>query len=505
MKAQHSSSNERRHGPMGSSRGPSQRKQAAVLADQRQEALQQRQLQWLMRAGPWIQRKLTIGAVDDPLEREADRVADQVMRMSEPAVRIVYPGATPIQRCSSGCDRVIDRQRLDEEEKLQTKPLSPAVLPRRAPQEEEEMLIKSKVATQGPTLATQAIPEDEELIQPQGHIDEVGGHVTSEVEDAIQGLSGQGAPLAEPVRAFMEPRFGADFSDVRVHADAHSQTLARRLKAKAFTFGRDLVFGAGHYAPYTKRGRYLLAHELAHVLQQDHGHDVPTQPRTSTFALQRRVDECKAWAPVDDLLVTKIIADAIGTTRTYDEALTRVIQERNRDANCCSLSYAAADHYLVIRDSAGKSCTHATLLAGLSSTRAVARPIIPKAGKCPVSPYDKSVFKWEAIAVGDICRDEHSIKKPDLEWLNDDDDIRDWVDKRSLADIGRLSTDIKIRAIQGLMSGWISDSDVETITKISRSVATKNEADAIRRKVDVLQMTSIGQRTKVRVAFATMP
>jgi hypothetical protein len=81
-------------------------------------------------------------------------------------------------------------------------------------------------------------------------------------------LRGGGQPLPDAVRADLEPRFGTDFGAVRVHADAPAAALAERYGAQAFTVGRDVVFGAGRYAPETGAGRGLLAHELAHVAGQ---------------------------------------------------------------------------------------------------------------------------------------------------------------------------------------------------------------------------------------------
>jgi hypothetical protein len=81
-------------------------------------------------------------------------------------------------------------------------------------------------------------------------------------------LSSPGAPLDARTRAFMEPRFGNDFSDVRVHSDARAVESAEAVQARAFTVGHHLVFGAGENAPGTAAGRALLAHELAHVVQQ---------------------------------------------------------------------------------------------------------------------------------------------------------------------------------------------------------------------------------------------
>jgi len=87
-------------------------------------------------------------------------------------------------------------------------------------------------------------------------------------------LSSSGHPLDARTRAFMEPRFGHDFSGVRVHTDARATESARAVNALAYTVGRDVVFGQGEYKPGTSEGRRLLAHELTHVVQQQRA----TQP-----------------------------------------------------------------------------------------------------------------------------------------------------------------------------------------------------------------------------------
>jgi hypothetical protein len=90
-----------------------------------------------------------------------------------------------------------------------------------------------------------------------------------EVERAIQGARGGGQALDSGVRAQMEPALGADFSGVRVHADAGADALNRSLNARAFTSGRDVFFRQGTYNPGSSSGRELLAHELTHVVQQN--------------------------------------------------------------------------------------------------------------------------------------------------------------------------------------------------------------------------------------------
>jgi len=82
-------------------------------------------------------------------------------------------------------------------------------------------------------------------------------------------LSSAGQPLDPATREFFAVRFGHDFANVRVHADAKAAESARSVNALAYTVGRDVVFGAGQYAPGTRAGQQLLAHELTHVVQQN--------------------------------------------------------------------------------------------------------------------------------------------------------------------------------------------------------------------------------------------
>ena len=77
-----------------------------------------------------------------------------------------------------------------------------------------------------------------------------------------------GEPLGQAERAYFEPRFGHDFGKVRVHRDAAAAASARDVAARAYTVGQHVVFGAGSYAPASRGGRSLIAHELAHVVQQ---------------------------------------------------------------------------------------------------------------------------------------------------------------------------------------------------------------------------------------------
>jgi hypothetical protein len=91
-------------------------------------------------------------------------------------------------------------------------------------------------------------------------------------------LDRPGQPLAPATLTFMGTRFGHEFSKVRVHTDARAAESARAMGALAYTVGRDVVFGTGQYAPGTIFGRRVLAHELAHVLQQGGTDSAPAFP-----------------------------------------------------------------------------------------------------------------------------------------------------------------------------------------------------------------------------------
>lgn len=110
-------------------------------------------------------------------------------------------------------------------------------------------------------------PEEEEVLQAE-QVERKTPEVTPSLESRIDSLQGGGAPLSGAARDFFEPRFGSDFSSVRVHNDAGAHDLARSVNARAFTVGRDIIFSAGEYKPGTPSGDRLLAHELAHTVQQ---------------------------------------------------------------------------------------------------------------------------------------------------------------------------------------------------------------------------------------------
>jgi hypothetical protein len=159
-----------------------------------------------------MQCKLQAGSVNDPLEAEADRVADRVMRMPDPEVAI-RTAAPQISRKCAGCEE-------EEEGKLQRKPAA------------------------GARSAGDAPPLVHEVLRSPGR------------------------SLDPGTRAFMEPRFGADFGEVRVHDGAQATESAKSVNALAYTVGNNVVFNRNQYQPGSIAGQRLLAHELTHVVQQ---------------------------------------------------------------------------------------------------------------------------------------------------------------------------------------------------------------------------------------------
>lgn len=107
------------------------------------------------------------------------------------------------------------------------------------------------------------------------------------VDPGVYGQQGGGQALDSVTRSYMEPRFGHDFSQVRIHADTRAATLARSINALAFTVGNSITFGAGQYQPGSASGQKLLAHELAHVVQQQHAPQIQRQEKPPSSGMTR--------------------------------------------------------------------------------------------------------------------------------------------------------------------------------------------------------------------------
>lgn len=195
-----------------------------------------------------IQPTLTVSQPDDEYEKEADRVAEAVMRMPPP--RSVGRGighdveSTRIQRMCTRCQR--------------------------------------RFRAGKPLNCTECEKTLQRKTRP-GDVPAVDG-----VQQQIQSLQSGGRSLPSSVRSFFEPRLGGDFSNVRIHTDSHADEAARTVSAEAFTLGTDVVFRSGAYRPGTKEGKHLLAHELTHVVQQTGQSTVAPHPMERVPAILQR-------------------------------------------------------------------------------------------------------------------------------------------------------------------------------------------------------------------------
>jgi hypothetical protein len=163
-----------------------------------------------------LQRKLEIGAANDPLECEADDTAEHILRMPQPVRDVTMDSSHRLRRCAA-CEK-------DEEQ--------------------HGRLARMSV---NPSAILQSV-------SPPSTVHKV--------------LGPPGQPLDGLARNFLEPRFGYDLGNIRVHTDSTAQDLARAVNARAWTVGKDIAFASGQYAPESHAGRLLLAHELTHSIQQ---------------------------------------------------------------------------------------------------------------------------------------------------------------------------------------------------------------------------------------------
>jgi len=177
---------------------------------QLQQTIGNRAVQRLLRSRT-IQAKLAVSQPGDVYEQEADRIAEQVMRMPDPA----------IQRSCSAC-------------------------------------------AAGGTTCSKC--ETEKRGRLQRRTEGSSESSDSVADDFVRGL-GPGQPLDPTTRAFFEPRFGRDFGQVRLHADEPAHRAASQIQARAFTYGQDISLGKGE----SESDRSLIAHELTHVAQQSEG------------------------------------------------------------------------------------------------------------------------------------------------------------------------------------------------------------------------------------------
>ncbi len=246
----------------------------------------------------YLQRKLAMSQPGDADEREADRVAREVVSAPGPRETEEMIASAPVAAARSLSGLSDDRKlsgktgATDQSSVRQAaRHIHPASMPLRRNVAEQEQLAARR-------LQAQASDEEEALsasrlmrqadLGPETGADE--DTVDADIEARIDALRGTGRPLPEELRQTMESRFGEDFSHVGIHTDDEADALCRRLHARAFAVGHDLFFAHGEFAPDTPAGRELLAHELTHVVQQRGGAQRKLC-RDASQSLQRTQDQ----------------------------------------------------------------------------------------------------------------------------------------------------------------------------------------------------------------------
>jgi hypothetical protein len=237
---------------------------------------------------PTVQPKLAVGPAGDRFEQEADRVAEQVMATPAP---VAAPGAPTQPPAAGGGGEAggVGRDLTGSGKPVRSGPQS-WMPQRQTPEQEEEGKVQAKPLAAAITPLVQRVAEEEEeeasAEQPAQEEDEIrtkrgpaadGFEASDEFESRLAAQRGGGRPLPAVQRAFMEPRFGADFSGVRVHTGGEAAQLNRAISTRAFTHGQDIFLGDGQADLESSAGQRLLAHELTHVVQQ--GGDVTTPER----------------------------------------------------------------------------------------------------------------------------------------------------------------------------------------------------------------------------------
>lgn len=188
-----------------------------------------------------LQSSMKVSSPKDPAEKEADATAKKIMRMAVPESSIAY-----VKTGSEGVFRQVKKE--EKEKKIQAKLQSPYI---------------TRFANTG--IFTQPKKKEEEKIQRKA---EGQPNVASNVAADIQSSMATGSPLPLSVRRFMEPRFQANFSNVKINTGDQAAKLNRQLNAQAFTVGNQIFFGKDKFQPEQPEGKELIAHELTHTIQQ---------------------------------------------------------------------------------------------------------------------------------------------------------------------------------------------------------------------------------------------
>jgi len=262
------------------------------------------------KSNAFFQPKLTVNKPGDSYEKEADSVANAVVNKSSQTPIIQQKKISSIQRLSTPVEDEklgTNDARMAKDKEIQEKPIQRAgiesekekpegIQKKDEPKKEEDMNgIQKKdepmkdEEMKGIQKKDEPMKEDEmkgiqKKDEPMKEEEDKSGTssvqtkqdagasgASAQVSSKIENSSGKGNALPPKTMSEMSSSFGVDFSSVRVHDDSESVSMNKELQAQAFTHGKDIYFNSGKYNPENSEGKFLLAHELTHVVQQNQG------------------------------------------------------------------------------------------------------------------------------------------------------------------------------------------------------------------------------------------
>jgi len=349
--------------------------------------------------------------------------------------------------------------------------------------------------------------EEKEKVQRKensasGQTSEAGSAAPSIVSSVLS--SGEGRPLDAGTRKFMESRFGQDFGQVRIHTDGRAAESASAIQARAYTSGRDVVFGEGEYQPSSESGRRLLAHELAHVGQQDKAcNTVQRMSHVDALAygrsLERRypgwlnvLPSCPCTYPqaqaspvfeggwlINNFITNSYHPGTANQVRSKKGYQSDESGETNHGQQCC---YDERDNLITEGPGAGTPDVW-------SATAEYSKH----------QEFDVSTFN----RLGWRIYNQYWIPNNGNNCPSNSGEGRRQISER----IPR-ETERKIVRIRELLAGWTSEDDLLEIIRIIRSITDRDEMRRVRENISpilVSELSDIGDRTRVRVELARRP
>lgn len=383
--------------------------------------------------------------------------------------------------------------------------------------------------------------EEEQRVQRKAASSNSSESVEAAPSAVREVLDSPGAPLDSATRAGMEPLFGRDFSGVRVHTGTQAASSAAAIRAVAYTSGNHLVFGAGRYDPQSSAGRGLIAHELTHVVQQSEMEGRSLQRKPEDAALQcggtwtcaatpcQNPDPGRTGTGGDPTGWTlKILIDAeaasaadvgpntvghtyvefsnsTGAAWTYGfypnkssgtpdpmfhpEVFGCMVHPDTNHAKCVdyietfTLSKAQFDTAIGFAQLLCSAPPRYNIQTFNCTT--FARDVAVKAGKS-LPPIRGSVGPSPGVTADNPYTLIEGLRRRDIGPtynLDSDTDIRNAIAGATPAELSRIPVTEKIRVINRLLDGWVSDEDIQAIETLCNAVSTPEEMAQINHAV----------------------